>query len=136
MPSRALVLNVQVPRLDTFAKRYPHYRAFAEGEGRFLFDLVMAPEAFIRARVATEDLDLPAVAGIARLCFDAVGAQGTVPWSRFVKQYIGALTAVLMEANGFAKKGQKRSVPFAAFSRAECYVRQSAVSPQRMPSPA
>lgn len=123
MTTQTVSLQVQIPSQDEFARRFPQYGPFAAGEGRFLFDVVMGPTSFLCARVATEELDLPAVAGVAKTVYEATSRQAAVPWSGFLKQYIGALVCTLMEANGFEKTGAKRAIPHEAFTRGELYRR-------------
>lgn len=81
----------------------------------------MTPESFNNARVATLVFGLPAVAGIAEACWQAVQQQNDIEWRDFVKQYIGALVCTLMEANGFEKTGEKRAVPHPKFTKGEVY---------------
>ena len=114
-------LSAQIPSTSDFAKVYRQYGPFAGGDGLFLFDLISSADALNRARVATLDLKLPAVAGIAKTCHDAVAQQNRVAWSGFVKQFIGAVTCSLMEANGFRKTGRKRRIPHKAFTVGEVY---------------
>ena len=115
------VLPVQLPSVDEFAQRFPQYGGYARGDGEFLFRVVMTPESFNYARVATLVFGLPAVAGVAEACVAAVEQQNVVEWRDFIKQYIGALVCVLMEANGFEKTGVKRAVPHKKFTKGEVY---------------
>ena len=101
-------LSVNLPTVDDFAARYKQYGQFARGDGHFVFALLVSPTSFVRAQVATVDLDLPAVAGVAKICYEAVQAQTRIEWSGFVKQFIGAVICCLMEANGFKKTGTKK----------------------------
>jgi hypothetical protein len=107
--------------MEAFAARYRPYSRFVQNEGRFLFDLLISPDSFNRAQVATVDLDLPAVAGVAKISYEAVQAQAVVEWSDYVKQYIGALICTLLEANGFQKTGVKRAIPHHGFTKGEMY---------------
>lgn len=114
-------LLVNLPSVDDFAAHYKQYGQFARGEGHFLYTLLISPASFVRAQVATVDLDLPAVAGVAKLCHQAVQAQTDVEWSGYVKQFIGAVVCCLMEANGFQKTGVKKAIPYHAFTKGEMY---------------
>jgi hypothetical protein len=121
MRSETLHLSVNVPSLEEFAARFPHYGPFAREGGRFLFDIVMSPASYVDARAATLVFDLPAVAGVAKACTEAFSQQTAVEWRDYIKQYIGALVCTLMEANGFAKTGEKRAIPYRGFTKGEVY---------------
>jgi hypothetical protein len=120
METQTFSLDVQLPSIEEFTEHFPQYGKFAKNEGRFLFDAIISTESFIRAKIATE-LGLPAVAGIARLSYQAVAEQSSLEWRGFLKQFIGAAVCVLMEANGFEKTGQKKSVSAPNFTKAEFY---------------
>jgi hypothetical protein len=81
----------------------------------------MSHGCYNRARVATTDLDLPAVAGVAKLCYRTVIEQNSLEWNGFLKQFIGAVVCTLMEANGFEKTGTKRAIPHREFTKGEFY---------------
>jgi hypothetical protein len=121
MQTQSIELRVNLPSVDEFAAHYRQYGQFARTEGRFLFDLLISPASYLRARVATVDLDLPAVAGVANICYRAVQTQTAVEWSGYLKQFIGAVVCTLMEANGFEKTGTKRAIPHPAFTKGEFY---------------
>ncbi len=121
MPKKAYSLEVNLPSIDDFAKRYHQYGNFARGEGKFLFDRIVSPECFNNARVVTVELGLPAVAGIAKICYDLVEQRPDIEWTGFIKQYIGAVVCTLMEFNGFKKTGTKKSVPHPKFTKGEYY---------------
>ena len=89
--------KVTIPNLDEFAAKYRQYGNRARTTGKVFFDLVMTPESFLKAAFATDELNLPGVAGIAKQCFEASGRNlcGTD------NQFIGALVCCLMEANGY-----------------------------------
>jgi hypothetical protein len=113
---------VNVPTADELAENYPHYRPFALGDGKQLFDLLTAPAQHLKARIATEDFGLPAVAGVARDCellCEVTGSELTP----FVKQFIGAVVCVSMQHNGFEKTGTKRAIPHRSFNKGEFYTR-------------
>ena len=109
--------SVVIPNVNDFASSYPHYKNRATTTGKVFFDLVMTPESFLKAACATDDLDLPGVAALAKQCFEAAGGS----LSGTDKQYIGALVCALMEANGYRKTGTKRAIPHKAFTKGEVY---------------
>jgi len=121
MEVQSFNLRVRLPSVDEFAARYRPYSRFVQHEGRFLFDLLVSPASFNRAQVATVDLAIPAVAGIAKISYEAVQAQSGVEWGNYVKQYIGALICTLVEANGFQKTGVKKAIPHPGFTKGEMY---------------
>jgi hypothetical protein len=126
MNTQRYELPVNIPSLADFAERYHTYGNYAAEEGKFLFDLVMAPESFVNARVVTLILGIPAAAGVAEACKAAAEQQERFAWRDFTKQYIGALVCTLMEANGFEKTGKKGSIPVAGFTKGELYRLQAA----------
>ncbi len=122
METRLLQVNVNIPSVEDVAGKYRAYGRHAREEGSFLFDLVMSPESFFRTRIATDDLDLPAVAGIAKLCAEAAEKEG-VELDGYQRQYVGALVCTLMEANGYRKTGSKKAIPHPMFTKGEVYIR-------------
>jgi hypothetical protein len=114
--------TVFLPTVEEFAERFPQYGNYAKAIGKFLFDKIVTPECFIKAKVATIDLELPAVAGVAKDCYDAVENEKTIEWRGFVKQFIGAVVCSLMESNGFEKTGIKKSIPNEHFTKGEFYI--------------
>ena len=121
MEKQPFRLIVEIPSIEEFAADYRHYGPFANGEGRFLFDLVMAAESFDAARAVTLALGLPAVAGVGNACRLACDQHPELEWRGFTKQYVGALVCKLMEANGFEKTGVKRAIPCRGFTKGEVY---------------
>ncbi len=121
MKTKNYTLPVNLPSIDEFAVRFPQYGNFANNNGRFLYQRIVSPDCFNNARVATLELNLPAVAGIANICYQTVLEQATIEWRGFVKQFIGAVVCKLMEDNGFTKTGIKKSVPHSKFTKGEFY---------------
>ncbi len=113
--------QVNVPDVNDLAALYPQYAPFARADGKFIFELIASPASYINARMATEELGLPAVAGVAKICHEAVQAQTVVAWNSYLKQYIGAVVSMLMQANGFQKTGIKKAIPHPAFTKGEVY---------------
>lgn len=115
--SRAFETKVQIPSAEEFGAKYPQYGSRPMGGGREFFRLIMQPASFLKAAFATDELDLPAVAGVAKLCAEA--SYGRLAAAD--KQYIGALVCALMEANGYKKTGKKKAIPHKAFTKGEVY---------------
>ena len=124
MKSEMFSCKVNVPTLDEFAEAFPHYGPFSRGAGRFLFDLITSPEAHVRLSVVSEELNLPAVAGIGKRCH-AEARRHKVLWNGYLKQFIGAVVCSSMEANGFEKTKVKKAVPLPMFTKGEVYRRAS-----------
>jgi hypothetical protein len=114
-------ITVAIPTVKEFAERFPHYGPRARDKGRHFFELAMAPETFVDASALTRCLQIPAVTAIAEAAVQL--ADGQI--SRTDKQYLGALMCCLMEHNGFAKTGQKGSVPHPAWNRGEVYAHRT-----------
>ncbi len=121
MKTKTFTLSVNLPSVEEFAERFPQYGDYAKHEGNFLFERIVTPDCYNNARVATLVLKLPAVAGVAEICYQTVLENGTIEWRGFVKQFIGAVVCKLMEDNGFSKTGVKKSVPHAKFTKGEVY---------------
>jgi len=120
--AKTITVKVAIPDVQDFASKYPHYITHAKGTGKYLFDLIMKSSSFISAVCATVDLDLPAVAGIAKQCDEA--AKRNSPKQKlanFDKQFIGAAMCTLMEFNGFKKTSVKNAIPHKAFTKGEVY---------------
>ena len=121
MRSAVYNLEVQLPEVADFATKYPPYGPWVREKGKPIFDLLMTPENFLRARFATE-LGLPAVAGVAEVCDTAAKQQGfDLKDDKFVKQAIGAIIAVLMQANGFDKTSDRKAIPHPTFAKGTIY---------------
>ena len=120
--TQTISYNIQLPDIDDLLARYPRYTKLVNGEGKFLFDLIMQSEIFLQARVLA-DFGLPSVLAVAELCRLATEENsGPVALDSFTKQFIGAAICVLMEANGYQKSGTKKSVPHPSFSIGEFYI--------------
>ena len=113
--------KINIPSVDDFSSRYPQYAPFALADGRGLFEKLMSPKALIMARAATE-MNLPAVQGIADLCNDEFSSAIKIHAKKFISQFVGAVVCLLMEANGYARSGKKKSVNHCNFSKSEFYV--------------
>lgn len=120
METGSFNLLVNLPTVDEFKKRFPHFGGYACKEANFLYERIVSPESFIYAKVATQ-LGLPAVAGIAEDCYKLVIENGTIEWRDYTKQFIGAVVCKLMEDNGFKKAEKKKSVPHKMFTKGEFY---------------
>ena len=120
MQKQSTNIEAQIPDLNDFGKRFPQYGPFAQNEGNFIFNSIMCPSSFFRAKIVTE-MNLPAVSGVAEICFQATTQQKIIPFNGFLKQYIGAIVCTLMEANGYSKTGKKKAIPHHAFTKGEFY---------------
>jgi hypothetical protein len=121
MKTTTFALSTNLPSVEEFAERFPQYGGYAKNEGNFLFERIIAPDCYNNARIATLVFELPAIAGIAEICYQTVLEHEAIEWSHFVKQFIGAVVCKLMEDNGFEKTGTKKSVPHAKFTKGELY---------------
>lgn len=121
MQTQNFHIQAIIPDIADFAAAYPQYGPMARSQGQFLFTLLMTPSSYNNAYCAVINHDLPAVAGVAKDCYNAVQAQTGVSWNGYLKQYIGALVSTLMLANGFKKTNTKKSVPHHAFTKAEIH---------------
>jgi len=116
--------EIKIPELKEFTKTYPQFASLANGEGKFLFDIVMKPETFIQAMVLTE-YGMPAVTSVAELCFNEAKKRKGFKFSSRMKQFIGAMIASLMLANGYNKTGRKKSIIHRAYTRGEFYIKKN-----------
>jgi len=121
MNIQTYTIAVNIPSVDEFATQYRQYGNLAKNEYKVIFELLMSPESFTKAKIVTLDLLLPAVAGVAEDCYRTVEEDEIIEWSSRLKQFIGATVASLMLANGFDKTSKKRSIPHHAFTKGEVY---------------
>ena len=119
METQTYTLSFNRPSVDEFALHYPQYGNLVRNEGLAFFDLIMTPESFLSAQAVTVDLGRPAIAGIARKVTPILKQH--IDRKNLFKQYIGAVVCVLMEANGFEKTNEKKSVQYPGFNRGEVY---------------
>jgi hypothetical protein len=123
MKTKTYSKEINIPELKEFAATYPQFAALEKGEGKFLFDIVMKPETFIQAMVLTE-YGMPAVTSVAEVCFNEAKKRRGFNFTGRVKQFIGAMIASLMTANGYNKTGRKKSIIHRAYTRGEFYVKK------------
>ena len=123
MKTKMYSKKINIPELKEFAVAYPQFAGLARGEGKFLFDIVMKPETFIQAMVLTE-YGMPAVTSVAEVCFNEAKKKRSFEFTGRVKQFIGAMVALLMKANGYNKTGRKKSIIHRAYTRGEFYVKK------------
>ena len=114
---------IRIPDLKEFTVTYPQFAGVAKGEGKFLFNIVMKPETFIQAMVLTE-YGMPAVTSVADVCYNEAKKRRGFKFTSRVKQFIGAMIASLMIANGYNKTGRKKSIIHRAYTRGEFYVKR------------
>ena len=123
MKTKVFSKEINLPELKEFTARYPQFAGLAAGEGKFLFDIVMKPETFIQAMILTE-YGMPAVTSVAELCFNEAKKRRNFKFTGRVKQFIGAMVAILMAANGYQRTGRKKSIIHRAYTRGEFYVKK------------
>jgi hypothetical protein len=114
--------QINIPEISEFATSYPQFAGLAKGDGKFLYDIVMKPETFIQAMVLTE-YDMPAVTSVAEVCYNEAKRKKGFQFTGRVKQFIGAMIASLMAANGYKKSGRKKSIIHRAYTRGEFYIK-------------
>ncbi len=114
-------IEAMVPELDDLRALFPHYVAYAEGEGKPIFEALSTPLAFELAKGATLT-GLPAAAGVIDLCERGLTRRNRHwHWTSFSKQYLGGVVRVLMKVNGFNPTRRKRSIRHSHFTRGEVY---------------
>ena len=110
--------EIIVPSVTDFVAMYPQYSAAMNSEGS-LFDLVVSAEHILAMVVLTERTNLPAVSAVAPIVTAHCSTRGGL--TRFRKQFSGAVTSCVMQANGFAKTHRKRAVSAEGWSKGEVY---------------
>lgn len=121
MKDSTYIETVTVPSIEDFALQYPQYAPFAQNGGIVLFERLTSPEALILAKAAT-NMNLAAVQGIADFCNSEFLSVINCKSKRFVSQFVGAVVCTMMEANGYARSGRKKSVNHVNFSKSEYFV--------------
>ena len=122
MKTKIYSKQINIPEISEFATAYPQFAGLAKGDGKFLYDIVMKPETFIQAMVLTE-YDMPAVTSVAEVCYNEAKRKKGFQFTGRVKQFIGAMIASLMAANGYKKSGRKKSIIHRAYTRGEFYIK-------------
>lgn len=123
MKTKTYSKEIHIPELKEFAALYPQFADLAKGGEKFLFDIVMKPETFIQAMILTE-YGMPAVTSVAEVCFNEARKRKGFEFTGRTKQFIGAMIAALMSANGYAKSGRKKSIIHHAYTRGEFYIKK------------
>lgn len=123
MKAKTYTKEINIPELKDFTAAYPQFAGIAKGDGKFLFDIVMKPESFIQAMILTE-YGMPAVTSVAEVCFNEARKRHGFQFTGRIKQFIGAMIASLMAANGYNKTGRKKSIIHRAYTRGEFYVKK------------
>jgi hypothetical protein len=123
MKTKIYTKQINIPELKEFAITYPQFAGLTKGEGKFLFDIVMKPETFIQAMILTE-YGMPAVTSVAEVCFNEAKKRRSFQFTGRIKQFIGAMIASLMAANGYKKSGRKKSIIHRAYTRGEFYIKK------------
>ena len=123
MKTKIYSKEIHIPEFKEFEVSYPQFSELAKNECRFLFDIVMQPETFIQAMVLTEH-GMPAVTSIAEVCFDQAKKRNGFIFTGRVKQFIGAMIASLITANGYNRTGRKKSIIHHAYTRGEFYIKK------------
>ena len=121
MQTQSYTIQVNVPSVEEFAAKYKQYGPLARGPANFL-EVLVSPESYVRAECATL-LGHPAISGPAEMAYQAVTNQDAVEWKDNLKRFCGAVICCLMEANGYQKTNEKRSVRHHAFTKGEFYRR-------------
>ncbi|MEJ2614308.1 MAG: hypothetical protein P8Z35_05085 [Ignavibacteriaceae bacterium] len=120
MKTKTYLKKINIPELKEFTTAYPQFAGVATGEANFLFNIVMKPETFIQAMILTE-YGMPAVTSVAELCFNEAKKKKDFKFTGRIKQFIGAMIALLMTYNGYSKTGKKKSIIHRAYTRGEFY---------------
>ena len=67
---------------------------------------------------------MPAVTSVAELCYNEAKKRNGFKFTGRMKQFIGAMIASLMAANGYLKTGRKKSIIHRAYTRGEFYMKK------------
>ena len=124
MKTKIYSKEINIPEFKEFSSAYPQFAGLAKGEGKFLFEIVMKPETFIQAMILTE-YGMPAVTSVAEVCYNEARKKKGFQFTGRVKQFIGAMIASLMSANGYNKTGRKKSIIHRAYTRGEFYIKNN-----------
>jgi hypothetical protein len=122
MKAKPFTKILHIPEIKDFEATYPQFAGLARGEGKFLFEIVMRPSTVIQAMVLTE-YGMPAVTSVAEVCYNEAKRRRGFMFTGRVKQFVGAMIALLMKANGYNKTGRKKSIIHRAYTRGEFYVK-------------
>lgn len=123
MERKVIEVSANCPSVEEFSKKYRQYGPYAQGEGKNLFQILTTVESFMRMKMSTE-LNLPAVSGVAEVAH-RVCVSDSVEFTQRTKQFIGAVTCMMMEENGYEKENKKKTIPHALFTKGELYRNKS-----------
>jgi hypothetical protein len=127
MEDKKVEVIVTLLTIDNFLEKYPRFTSFAKGDGKVLFDAIMQENVFIDTSVIANH-GYPSVLGVANQCEEIISKSEKLEADSFTKQFIGSVVCALMEANGYKKTGNKKSVPHNLFSTGEFYVKNQTIS--------
>ena len=65
---------------------------------------------------------MPAATSVAEICYSEAKKRKNFIFTGRIKQYIGAMIALLMTSNGYKKTGTKKSIFHKAYTRGEFYI--------------
>jgi hypothetical protein len=113
-------------KFEDFIGKYRHFGPLVKtGPGARLFLTINTHESFAKMVWATEDLDLPAIAGIVKTCAEII-LDVPEEMRDQLKKGAGAIVCAVMENNGYHKTNKKKAVPpvpVRLFTKAEVYKR-------------
>lgn len=119
MEKRVMEVSANCPDVEDFAVKYRQYGPYAQGEGEYLFKMLTSVESFVRMKISTE-LNFPAITGIAEMAHQEC-VSNSIEFTPRVKQFLGAVTCMMMEKNGYKKTNKKKTIPHALFTKGEVY---------------
>ncbi len=124
MKQQKFVFSANIPEEKDFLAKYQTFNNLIKTNDAILvFKLIMTPENLLRCQIATE-FGMPAVTAIAEECRVALKNQKKILKNDLqLKQFIGAVVCVLMEANGYKKSNNKKRIPHESFTRGEFYIK-------------
>jgi hypothetical protein len=88
-----------------------------------IFELITNPENIIRAITISEETGSSPIVVYESKISNAVNDGEISPLNWHEKQFVGAVTRVVMESNGWAKTGKKQRFSKGIFKSAEIYIK-------------
>jgi len=121
---RLIVSNdINQPEVMDYENAYPRVLCNTPKK-QSLFEIITQPDNILSAITVAEETGSSPVAVYETKIAEVINRGEMAPLERHEKQFVGTVTAVVMEANGWCKTGKKQRFSKGLFKSAELYIKQ------------
>lgn len=113
-------ISVEQPDMNDYDKMFPKMPCNTQNK-QALFNLITDPDNIHRAIIFVEETNKSPVFVFGNKIQKAINSGVVTPLTGHEKQFSGAITRVVMEANEYTKTGRKQRFSSGIFSSAELY---------------